>query len=83
MSCLGAFRTLSSNRAHLRVRPGAGGGPTERWQDKSRKVRPGRLVRERRQSTHFAHLANKQGKLSFRVSAWKTETTCALRASVS
>jgi hypothetical protein len=83
MTCLGVFRTLSNNRACLRVRLGAGGRTTERWQDKSRKVRPGRLVRERRQSRHCAQGANKHGNLSFHASPWKTETACTLRALVS
>jgi hypothetical protein len=47
MGGLSAFRRMSNILARLSVRPGRGGRPTDRWQDKSREVRRGRSAEER------------------------------------
>jgi hypothetical protein len=48
MTGLSMARMISHVGVRLTVRPRGGGRPTARWQDKSRKVRPGRLAVERR-----------------------------------
>jgi len=44
---LSTVRMISDVGGRLAVRPGSGGQPTARWQDKSREVRPGRSAEER------------------------------------
>jgi len=83
MGGLSAFRRMSNILARLRVRPGRGGQPTDRWQDKSREVRPGRSAEERRQISYLARGARSQRSLSIHATPWKIETTCTSRASVS
>jgi hypothetical protein len=81
MSCLGMFRRMSDVFACLSVRQGSGDDSTDRWQDKSREVRPGRSGEERRQIKHFARGATKRDSLSIRATAWNINTTCTSRAS--
>jgi hypothetical protein len=42
MGSLALLRGISNIVARLAMRPGSGGHPTDRWQDKSREVRGGR-----------------------------------------
>ena len=44
---LSTVRMISDVGGRLAVRPGSGGQPTARWQDKSREARPGRSAEER------------------------------------
>jgi hypothetical protein len=45
MSVLALLRGLSDVVAPSTLRPGGAGYPTARWQDKSRRLRPGRMGR--------------------------------------
>jgi hypothetical protein len=63
MSCLGMFRRLSSSFACLSVRQGRGWEPTDRWQDKSRELRPGRSVEERGKINDFTRGALSRASL--------------------
>ena len=47
MGALALLRGISDNVARLTVRPGGGGHPTARWQDKSREARGGRSAGKR------------------------------------
>jgi hypothetical protein len=60
----------------------AGSRPTiERWQDKSREARGGRVAQERRQIRYFvARGATKHDSLQIHATPWKIETTCTSRA---
>ena len=62
---------------------GRGDHPTDRWQDKSRKVRCGRVAQERRKIRHFAQRANRHDSVPIRTSTWKIDTSCTLCASAS
>src|SRR5215813_13962954 len=44
MGSLALLRGISNIVARLAMRPGSGGHPTDRWQDKSREARGGRLA---------------------------------------
>jgi hypothetical protein len=57
MTGLGLVRMISHVGVRLAVRPGSGGQPTARWQDKSRNVRPGRMAVERRWINDLAECA--------------------------
>ena len=46
MNGLSVVRMISAVGVRLMVRTGSGGHPTDRWQDKSRKLRPGRSAEE-------------------------------------
>jgi hypothetical protein len=63
MSCLGMFRILSHGFACLSVRQGSGGNSTDRWQDKSRELRPGRSVEEGRKINDFTRGASSRASL--------------------
>ena len=63
MSCLGMFRILSHGFACLSVRQGSGDDPTDRWQDKSRELRPGRSVEEGRKINDFTRGASSRASL--------------------
>jgi hypothetical protein len=47
MGSLAPLRGISNIVARLGMRPGSGGHPTDRWQDKSREVRGGRSAGKR------------------------------------
>ena len=57
MTGLGMVRMISHVGVRLAVRPGSGGQPTARWQDKSRNVRLGRLAVEHRWINDLAECA--------------------------
>lgn len=78
---LGILRTTSNTFAGLKVAPGRGDDPTERWQDKSRKVRRGRSAQERREISHLPRGARSQGSLSISATLWTIETSGTSRAS--
>jgi hypothetical protein len=63
MSCLGMFRILSHVFACLSVRQGSGGNSTDRRQDKSRELRPGRSVAERGKINDFTRGALSRASL--------------------
>ena len=69
------LRGISDSVAHLTVRPGGGGHPTARWQDKSRKLRHGRAAEERRHLNHFARGATKHDRLRLRITRRKFTST--------
>ena len=46
MGSLALLRGISNIVTRLAMRPGSGGHPTDRWQDKSREVRGGRSGRK-------------------------------------
>ena len=75
MGGLGVFRTMSNILARMTVSPGRGGHPTDRWQDKRREVRGGRVGEERRQISHLARGAFSHHSLSIYATPWKIETT--------
>jgi hypothetical protein len=83
MSGLSVFRRMSNILARLRVRPERGGQATDRWQDKSREVRPGRSVGSRRHIRHFARCATERNSLRIHPTPWKFGTTRTSRASTS
>jgi len=66
MSRLRRHRTASWIVACLVVGQGSGGRPTERGQDKSRRVRPGRTAEKRPHGAHFSQRANSRDTLHFR-----------------
>jgi hypothetical protein len=55
MTGLGVVRMISHVGVRLAVRPGSGGQPTARWQDKSRGVRLGRSAGERGTDQRLVH----------------------------
>ena len=63
MSRLGMFRILSHDFACLSVRQGSGDDPTDRWQDKSRELRPGRSVEEAGKINDFTRGASTRASL--------------------
>jgi hypothetical protein len=75
MSRLSVIRTTSHTFARLTVRRGRGGHPTDRWQDKSRDVRGGRVAQERRHMRHFARGAIAHDSLPTGATPWNI-TTC-------
>jgi hypothetical protein len=83
MSSLAVLSGMSNILARLAVRPGRGGQPTDRWQDKSRKLRRGRSVGSRRHIRHFARCAPKRNSLRIHATSWKFGITCTSRASTS
>ena len=83
MSDLGMLRRISNVFACLSVRQGRGGDPTERWQDKSRKLRPGRMGEERKQISYLAQFEVWHLTFSNRATHWNIETMCKLRGSTS
>jgi hypothetical protein len=81
MGDLGMFCRISNVFACLSVRQGRGGDPTERWQDKSRKLRPGRMGEERKQISYLAQFEVLHLTFSNRTTHWNIETMCKLRGS--
>jgi len=75
MSSLALLSGMSNVLARLAVRPGRGGQPTDRWQDKSREVRPGRSVGKGRHVKRFARCATKYDSMRIRATLWKFGTT--------
>jgi hypothetical protein len=63
MSCLGMFRRMSNVFACLSVRQGSGDHSTDRRQDKSREVRPGRSVEEGGKINDFTRGASTRASL--------------------
>ena len=80
MSSLALLGGILDIVARLMMRPARRGHPTERWQDKSRKVRRGRVAEELRQIRHFAQGASQHDTLSVHATPWTIETTGTLRA---
>jgi hypothetical protein len=77
---LGMLRRLSNIVAGLKVEPGRGDDPTDRWQDKSREVRRGRSAQERREISHLPRGAYSQRSLPLPATRWNVETSCTSRA---
>ncbi len=81
MAPLTVLRGMAHILACLRLRPGAGDHPTDLPQDKSREVRRGRSVEERRHIRRFARGAITHHSLPIGTIPSKTATTrtsCAL-----
>jgi len=57
MGSLALLRGISNIVARLAMRPGSGGHPTDRWQDKSREVRRGRSAGKRAMIKDLAQCA--------------------------
>ena len=74
------LRGMAHIVARLVVRPGRGGHPIDRWQDKSREVRRGRLVGERKQIRRFARGAITHHSLPIRTTPSMTAATRTSRA---
>jgi len=77
------LRGISDTVARLTVRPGGGGHPTARRQDKSRTLRRGRPVEERRHFKHLARGATADDSLPLRITPWKFTITRTSRAPAS
>jgi hypothetical protein len=58
-------RMISHGVVRLAVRTGTGGQPTERWQDKSRSLRPGRPAADGRKISDLARCALLRDSLGF------------------
>jgi hypothetical protein len=67
MSLLALLRGVSNVVAHSTVRRGTAVDPTARWQDKSRRLRPGRAVEELRNIRHLARGATAHDSLPIRI----------------
>ena len=65
MTGLSAVRTISHVGARFAVRPGSGGHPTARWQDKSRSLPPGRPAADGRKISDLARCALLRDSLGF------------------
>jgi hypothetical protein len=83
MGRLTVLRGMAHILARLVVRPGRGGHPTDRLQDKSREVRCGRSVEERRYIRRFARGAIAHNSLPIRTTPWKLAITCTALAPAS
>jgi hypothetical protein len=83
MSSLAVLSGMSNVLARLAVRPGRGGQPTDRWQDKSRKLPRGRLTEECRDIKHLARGATAHDSLPIRATACNCATTRTSPASAS
>ena len=68
MGSLALLRGISNIVARLGMRPGSGGHPTDRWQDKSREVRGGRSVGKRAMIKDLAQCAPAHESLPIRTS---------------
>ena len=66
MSPLAVLRGISDVVAHLTLRPRGAGYPTARWQDKSRRLRLGRVVEECRNIKRLARGATAHDSLPIR-----------------
>ena len=81
MSLLALLRGISGVAAYSTVRPGGAGYTTARWQDKSRRLRLGRAVEERRLIRHFARGASAHDRLPIRITPCNfttVRTSCTL-----
>jgi hypothetical protein len=75
MDSLALLRGISNIVARLVVRPGSGSHPTDRRQDKSRKLRHGRAAEECRHLNHLARGATAHHSLPIRTTPWNFATT--------
>jgi hypothetical protein len=80
---LALVRGISDRVARLVMRPVGVGHPTERWQDKSREVRRGRMFEESRHTRHFARGATAHDSLPLQTTPWYFSTTRTSRAPAS
>ena len=71
MGSLALLRGISNIVARLSMGQGWGGRPTERWQDKSREVRGGRLDDDSAKIGHLARCVPFRDSLSALTSLWK------------
>jgi hypothetical protein len=71
MGSLALLRGISNIVARLAMRPGSGGHPTDRWQDKSREVRGGRSAGKRAMIKDLARCAPAHESLPLRTSHCK------------
>jgi len=71
MGSLALLRGISNIVARLAMRPGSGGHPTDRWQDKSREVRGGRSAGKRAMIKDLAQCAPALNSLPIRTSHCK------------
>ena len=83
MGRLTVLRGMAHILVCLVVRPGTGGHPTDRSQDKSREVRCGRVAEERRNIRRPARGATAHDSLPIRTAIWKCVITCTSRAPAS
>jgi hypothetical protein len=63
---LSLVRMISHVGVRLTMGPGSGGHPTERWQDKSRSLRPGRPAADGRKISALARCSLLRDSLGFR-----------------
>jgi hypothetical protein len=71
MGSLALLRGISNIVARLAMRPGSGGHPTDRWQDKSREARGGRSAGKRAMIKDLAQCAPAHDSLPIRASHCK------------
>ena len=71
MGSLALLRGISNIVTRLAMRPGSGGHPTDRWQDKSREVRGGRSAGKRAMIKDLAQCAPALNSLPIRTSHCK------------
>jgi len=71
MGSLALLRGISNIVARLAMRPGSGGHPTDRWQDKSREVRGRRSAGKRAMIKDLAQCAPAHESLPIRTSHCK------------
>ena len=71
MGSLALLRGISNIVARLAMRPGSGGHPTDRWQDKSREARGGRSAGKRAMIKDLAQCAPALNSLPIRTSHCK------------
>lgn len=79
MAALTILRGMSHVLVCLFVRPEEESHPTERWQDKSRKLRRGRVVEEIRCIKHLARGATEPRSLAISTTRCDFRTTRTLR----
>jgi hypothetical protein len=65
MTGLSTVRMISHVGGRWTVRTGSGGQPTDRWQDKSRSLRPGRPAADGRKISDLARCALLRDSLRF------------------
>ncbi len=75
MPILTILRGMSNVVEHLVVRSEGEGHPTARWQDKSRKVRRGRVPEEFKCINHLARGATEPHSFPIGTTHWKLTTT--------
>jgi hypothetical protein len=79
MTGLSMVHTISHVVVRLAVRHGSGGHPTDRWQDKSRSLPPGRPAADGRKISDLARCALLHDSLGF-VKSQANSATIAHRA---